>query len=573
MDTIIAESHRKVDGSYFFGRGLGDREKASFFPATIAFQLSRSTTSCRNTIKNTIKTGPGIFSETFLSQFRQLLIVTAKKRWSFQSPITIVIDALDECDSGEDQVELLKLILEAVATTKMRFLIASQPEQQIHVFFQRKDVCQHTYHIRLDEESFNSSRDIEIFLRAEFRRIRVEKPESCPSLPDGEAWPGNTIIILIRDDSDSQFMYPRLCIDYIDTPDFSPDRQLRTLIAARPPHAFSKLDTLYHLVLSRRSPTLLQAGEEALRRHQEVIIGILQIIIAWPGGPFSAMNIARILHEEADIVHNIIRGPMRSLFKFKADDPHSAITLCHKSLRDYLLDRERSHEFFVPGDADGLFAQLLSRQPPSEVPSQPYSQEVLKGVLLVVVAMGDQVTVSQIVSALDVAPGFVEAVIFGPAKALFQLNSLGDVEFSTPSFKAFLLDGNRAGEYFIPNTQLDILFTRILSRQPPSDPLYSYSRDTLMSVLTVLVVFSWCLSVSQIASSLDVDPAVVEAIVCGPSHALFHLSSESDVTLSPMLEEFLHDASRAGDFYISLRHPNPYYDSLFAKIYKIRWGY
>ena len=376
VHKTVADNHRKVDGSHFFGRVLGNREKASFLPATIAFQLSRSRSSSRETIKKTIKNRPGILSETFPSQFRQLLTMTAKKRWSFQSPITIVIDALDECDSPEDQVELLNLILEAVTSGKARFLIASRPEQQIHVFFQRKDVSQHTYHIRLDEESFNTSRDIEVFLRAEFARIRVEKPESCLSLPDGEEWPGNAIIVLIRDDSDSQFMYPRLCIDYIDTPSISPDQQLRNLVAARPARAFSKLDTLYHLIISRRSPDLLRAGEEALHQHQEVIMGILQIIIAWPRGPFFANEIAHILHEKADIVQNIIRGPMRSLFKFKADDLDSPITLCHKSLRDYLLDQNRSREPPIPGSADALFAELLSRNPPSDH-SQWCSREVM----------------------------------------------------------------------------------------------------------------------------------------------------------------------------------------------------
>ena len=181
---------------------------------------------------------------------RQLLTKTAKKRWPFQNPITIVIDALDERDQPRRLGELLNLILEAVTSTNMRFLIASRPEQQIHAFFQRSDVSQHTYHIRLDEESFHTSRDIEVFLREEFACIRRMKPESRRLLPNGEDWPGNIVILQIRDDSDAQFMYPRLCIDYIDTPSFAPDQQLRNLLAARPARAFSKLDALYHLIIS-----------------------------------------------------------------------------------------------------------------------------------------------------------------------------------------------------------------------------------------------------------------------------------------------------------------------------------
>jgi len=139
------------------------------------------------------------------------------------------------------------------------------------------------------------------------------------------------------------------------------------------------------------------------------------------------------------------------------------------------------------------------------------------GVLTAVMALGSWVKVPQIVSALDVAPSLVDAVIFGPAKALFTLDSNNNVGFSTPSFKEFLLDADRAGEYFIPSDKSDALFTHILSRQPPSDPSQSYSRDVLMGVLTVVLALGGWVKVHQIVSVLDVAPSVVEGVILGPS--------------------------------------------------------
>ena len=391
MNALI-DCHRKVDGSYFFGKGLGDREKVSFFPATIAYQLCRSRTSYRDAIKKTIKKRSAILSESFTSQFHQLLIKTAKKRWPFQSPITIVIDALDECDKVEDQVELLQLIVEAVNTTNMRFLIASRPEQHIHAFFQQKAVSQHTYHIRLDEESFNTSRDIEVFLRNEFARIRRLKPQFCPPLPNGEDWPGKVVIVQLRDDSDSQFIFPVLVIAYIDTPFYSPDQQLESLLAAPPPHAFSKLDALYERILSRGPPELRE-GSDGLQDYQTLVKGILATIITW-SEPLSAAKIAEVLDKKVRAVQSIILGPMRSLFKFDHNNLDSPIMLCHKSLWDYLLDIERSHRFFVPsGEADTLFIRILSRRPPSD---HSYSRDDLRRVLAVMVNWRGRLTLDRI---------------------------------------------------------------------------------------------------------------------------------------------------------------------------------
>ena len=556
-----ADCYRNVDGSYFFGRGLGDREKASFFPATIAYQLSRSKRSCRNIIKKTIETSPDILSDAFPSQFRQLLLRTAKKRWSLRGPITIVIDALDECDDVGDQVTLLKLILETVSSSNTRFLIASRPEQHIHAFFQQKDVSQHTYHIRLDEESFNTSRDIEVFLRDEFRRIRLSKPELCPALPNGEDWPGHVIIVQIRDDSDSQFIFPTLAIAFIDTPFYPPHQQLQTLLSAPPIYAFSKLDALYERILVRCPPELHE-GSDALLAYRKTVKGILTTIITW-SEPRSAPKIADVLGEKVDVVQNIILGPMRSLFKFDPNKPDSPITLCHKSLRDYLLDLQRSHGFFISSkDSDDLFIDILSRPSPAK---RPYLRDDLLDVLTAVMVQDKPTTANDIRSSLlGIQFGVISSVVDGPAKALFDTDSEGNIQLSTASLKPFLHDANRSGAFFIQSgTHPDTIFIRILSRKPPSNPLKTYSREVLMGVLTIVVALENWVKVPQIASALDVAPEVVSSVVFGPTGLLFKTGDYQDVNLcTPSFKAFLLDANRAGTFFVSERRQ----DAFFTRI-------
>ena len=91
-----------------------------------------------------------------------------------------------------------------------------------------------------------------------------------------------------------------------------------------------------------------------------------------------------------------------------------------------------------------------------------------------------------------------------------------------------------------------------------------------MTVLTVLVVWPTWLTVPQIASALDVDPAAVEDIVLGPAQLLFYVWRDGDVMIPSKLKAFLQDAHRAGEFYIPRDNLNPSHDALYAKIEKIR---
>ena len=347
--NILLTFFRYIDASYFFARGMGDQEKAASFPATIAYQLAHGSSSFSRSIKKAIAANPSIFEESWPSQFRQLVLKPATERWLFLGPITIVIDGLDECDNVSDQVQLLELILEAVATKRMRFFIASRPEEQIRSFFSKMHVSQHTCHIRLDGETFQTRREIELFLRAKFARIR-QRSGACLPLKNGEDWPGDVVIRQIADESDSLFMYPELAVGFIDLPGFSLDEQLHTLLSLPAGSVFSKIDALYRAILSCRPSSELRRDDNSLVDYRVVMMGILRIITTEPNGPFSPVRIAQILREEVEIVQSIIQGPIRLLCIGVSADPHFPIALRHKSIRDYLLDNRRSRKFFISTD-------------------------------------------------------------------------------------------------------------------------------------------------------------------------------------------------------------------------------
>ena len=549
------KSGTSIDASFFFARGEVTREKAFYFPATIAYQIAQSRTSYRSAVRMELAKRPCTLSETFSSQFRRLIINPAKTLAPFQNPIIIVIDALDECDSIVDQATLLNLILEACATSKIRFLIASRREQNISSFFRRADVAQHTCCVQLDDALFNTNHDIELFLRSEFNRIRLSKPEACSRLPNGEDWPGSAVIRELATYSDSQFMFPHLAIEYIDTEFFSPHQQLQNLLTSPPPSVFQKLDSLYHLILSRRPPSPFQYSDAnaELNHYPGLVSGILRVINLWPGGPFSAARIAGILGEKVDVVQQTIRGPLRSLFKL-SEDPESVVTFCHRSLADCLSDPRRAGEHFIPRDGlDPLYHRILSRQPPSGLLSSHY-REALKGVILVLATWPIQSSVPEIASLLDLTPSVVRSVVSGPAQPLFTTNLEGAVLFSHISIKNFFMDVDRSGEFFIPSDRPDALLLQILSRQPPSPdkgPWNTYSRDVLIDVLRVVITWPGLLTVAEIAATLHTLPTVVQSVFDRLPRSLF-VSGEHLVAFNPHcgIEAFLLDANRSGEFFI-----------------------
>ena len=547
---------------------MENQERASFFPATVAYQLCRSRTSCRTAINKATEKRPHIFSEDLPSQFRHLLTKPAQKSGFLQGPVTIVIDGLDECNSVPDQLALLELVLEAVKTGSMRFLIASRPEQHINAFFHRGDVSQHAWHVRLDEETFNTSMDIKIFLREEFARIRRERPEACLHMPNGEDWPGERVLDHLTLESDSQFMFPTLAVAFIDTPFFPPDEQLRVLLTSPPSHAFSALDDLYHKILSRRLPPQQVRGEDM--HYQEVVLDILRVIIAWTGEPLSAAKIAAVLNKPASIVQSIVRGPMRSLFKFHTSDLDSPITLCHKSLRDYLLDRERSQEFFIASaEEDELFTTILSRQH-SFRPLHSHSPNILTDVLAIIVEY-HTCSMAQIISLLDVSPAMVDNVVSsGPTNLLFTVDK-GSVGLCTGSFKSFLEDADRSGVLSISRRHIDALFIRFLARYPPppSDPSNTYSRADLLNILAVrsYVRERVKLTIRQIASFLDVNVSLVERTVkFGATHWLFRMDEHDQVTaVDHRFRVFQQDPHRSGEFFLKEERLDPFFIRILSR--------
>ncbi|KAJ9646981.1 hypothetical protein H2199_001967 [Coniosporium tulheliwenetii] len=97
--------------SFFFSRGGGDVSHAGKFVGTIASQLAGRCAAFKSFLVKAISNDEGISSRTLRDQWNGLIVQPLSKlrAGSFQAPLLIVIDALDECEKESDVRQQLRV--------------------------------------------------------------------------------------------------------------------------------------------------------------------------------------------------------------------------------------------------------------------------------------------------------------------------------------------------------------------------------------------------------------------------------------------------------------------------------
>ncbi|CRJ79617.1 hypothetical protein BN1708_000057, partial [Verticillium longisporum] len=168
--------------SFFFKRGEGDRGNARLFFPAIAAQLVSSFPAAAAQMRHTIEANPDIASKPLGEQFR-LLVLKPLENISVASPMTVVIDALHECDGENDTKDIITQLshIKKITSIPLNFFITSRNEPPIRQGF--KSIQSIVDELKLEEVSDPSlEQDIERFLL-----VRLEGIRSLAQLPPG--WP------------------------------------------------------------------------------------------------------------------------------------------------------------------------------------------------------------------------------------------------------------------------------------------------------------------------------------------------------------------------------------------------
>ncbi|KAJ7433086.1 hypothetical protein B0H11DRAFT_2122972 [Mycena galericulata] len=327
MQTLCErlQASDRLGASFCFKRSHPTRGNAQVLFATLAYQLALQDPALTHHISNCVELDPSVVGRSMGVQLQKLIIEPCQWRRD-DTPFTLLIDSLDECNSEAVQQEILRLLCFAgyEYPRMLRIIVASRPESHIREIFEGTSANG----LFCDLNIGQSFTDVEIYLRSEFSRIHREHHDTMGTIPT--PWPSKQIINTLVSRSSGYFIYAATVIKFIDDRDFRPTERLMTVVRnpTNVDRPFEALDQLYLQILS---------SAPARSRLLPILCAIIE--------GFSSRDIEELLELDPGDVNLTVRR-LHSVLKVPSDDSRN-ILLYHESFRDFVADPARSGEFCV----------------------------------------------------------------------------------------------------------------------------------------------------------------------------------------------------------------------------------
>ena len=346
----------KVAATFFFSRTAAGRNDDHRFIATIAYQLTLSIPRIGELMFRSLDRDPAIFSSSLESQLETLIVNPLTRLFVNNAienqpyelgPKLVIIDGLDECGDSISQRRVLKALFAAIHKFRLplAFLIASRPEHEIRNFFNRVAVNSRSRRLVLDDK-YNPDSDITTFLQSRFNDIKTDHP-SGSHLPSN--WPSDLDINQLVRKASGQFIYASTVMKFVESPDHWPTDRLNVIFGLTSPGKntpFADLDALYTIIFS-------SVNIDNIKRAMEVFTFLL----------FKGPHVNAEMETTEDFL-GFRRGELQIILKDLysiiyvpgASRGSEILRLFHASLGDFLLDRNRSGEFFM--DVGEAYARM-----------------------------------------------------------------------------------------------------------------------------------------------------------------------------------------------------------------------
>ncbi|KAJ3519531.1 hypothetical protein NMY22_g13155 [Coprinellus aureogranulatus] len=339
-------------GSFFFSdfAGQPDRYSKEYLFPTLAYHfIHLNIPGLREEILSAIDTCPSVFDKRLDDQLRILILEPLRKvdhavvQSSFK---TIIVDGVDECKrkarntwqdhrmSKEDNHrEIISSLVRASRDPSFpfRIIIVSRPERAIE---RRFDSFQN-YGIKFKrvflDEKYEPQADIELFLRARFETIGRDH-----GLPD--QWYREDIPRYLAEEASGQFIYAATIIRYVQDGKDTPHEQLKRVLnwkGAKGSRPFAALDALYTGIL-QRSP------------YPELSVKWIRAFSV----PYASWDLQKPWYKKTILEASpgqteVVLGKLTALIGLNDNHRQPTFTFYHKSLTDFLEDKDRSGDLHL----------------------------------------------------------------------------------------------------------------------------------------------------------------------------------------------------------------------------------
>jgi len=328
-----------VIASFFFFRSDESRNHGKQFIATLSYQIFHSVPGTQAAILSAIDNDPLIFTKSLQRQFDALVI---QPLCHFYNPLDtkdnrcrrlIVIDGLDECVDKETQTQILNMLGDAIREYKLPviFLVASRPDHDITTVLNSKPMEGIFARLYLDS-TFHPDDDIRTFLEDSFEEIQASHPFKS-HMSSWQLTP-EALESIVRKSS-GQFIYAATIVRFVRSIRHLPHQRLDVVMNLRPANGdlpFAELDALYTFILSSVADidnrVLYALGVSALR------------VFLYSPDISAFMSLA-----EGEL--EMLFCDLGALVKIEHVLNVPRLHILHASFNDFLLDPERSKEFFI----------------------------------------------------------------------------------------------------------------------------------------------------------------------------------------------------------------------------------
>ncbi|KAI9784183.1 MAG: hypothetical protein M1839_002689 [Geoglossum umbratile] len=320
----------QLGASFFFKKGEGERGNASRFFTTIATDLVGNVPGLISGIRKAVDANPTISHKALKDQFEKLILQPLSQTAPLKAlGLTIVIDALDECEREEDIRTILGLLSQTkgLKPVSLQVFVTSRPELPIRFGFKKmpdgtyQDLILHEVPRRTIEH------DITLFLEHQLKEIREQRSLSAD-------WPGRDQIQALANIAIPLFIFAATVCRFIGETIGNPQKRLNDILEYETKDV-SRLDITYLPILNSLFAIQSKREKEKLSNEFREIVGSI-VILESPLSISSLAHFFQISKEDIrcrlDSLHSVLSIP---------DSEDLPIKLLHLSFRDFLIDPQK----------------------------------------------------------------------------------------------------------------------------------------------------------------------------------------------------------------------------------------
>jgi hypothetical protein len=345
------EARKQLAANFFVNRQDQARRGEENIVRTIAHQLAFFDHSFGDALCAQLRDLPMSASRSLSKQITDFIIgPAAALSTSDQSPLVIVIDALDECnlDARERPAgDLVLLLVRGLLTLsgRLKLFLTSRAEPAIQQMFDQLSTSRAHTVVELHElDKSIVQADVTTFLRQSFDQMRLEMPKL-----DLSHWPSSDDLEELVQLSGVLFVYASTVVRYVGSRRYGPRDRLAQVLGQqriKPLTApYKLLDSLYMQVLEEAAGLRTRSHVESGYDLNEVdafcqrVKAVLAVIVL-ARVPLQAGAVAVLSGVENDDASLTI-DHLSALLLVKDGEP---VRIFHPSFPDFVLDPSRCYD-------------------------------------------------------------------------------------------------------------------------------------------------------------------------------------------------------------------------------------